>query len=47
MAEQLLKALKSIAADVKSSQDAEVIYELNVQLAEIGSHLSQNDEDAM
>ncbi|KAJ9125680.1 hypothetical protein QFC22_000642 [Naganishia vaughanmartiniae] len=47
MAERLLSALRSLATDLKSGQDAEIIYEHNVQLAEIGSLLSQNDEDAM
>jgi hypothetical protein len=47
MAEQLASAFRSIATELTSSQDAEVIYEHNVQLAEIGSLLSQNNEEAM
>ncbi|KAJ9109344.1 hypothetical protein QFC21_000673 [Naganishia friedmannii] len=47
MAKQLLNALRSIGTELEASQDADAIYEHNVELAEVGSLLSQNDEATM
>lgn len=43
----LVRTLSTIATEIQSTEDAHRIYDLNVQLSELGAPLSRNDSEAL